>query len=170
MTRLRDIPSLLGLTWRLPAVLAGLAIVISIALAVVFDVTQIPLLLAILGLSFAVVFSAMFVVVGLAVLSEPWIWSGIERGFNRLLEIVFRLPAVSTGKEGLIGSRGIVIEDFRASENEPAKGRIRVAGESWAAIAVSSGSQLVIGQEVIIREVRGLVLFVEPSPARGLAL
>ncbi|MEI2421123.1 NfeD family protein, partial [Arthrospira platensis SPKY2] len=124
------------------AVLAGLAIVISIALAVVFDVTQIPLLLAILGLSFAVVFSAMFIVVGLAVLSEPWAWSGIERGFNKLLEIVFRLPAVSTGKEGLVGSRGVVIEDFRASENEPAKGRIRIAGECWSAIARSSGPEI----------------------------
>ncbi len=169
MTRLRDIPVLLGLTWRLPAVLAGLAIVTSIAIAVIFDVTRISLLLAILGLTFAAVFSAMFVVVGLAVLSKPWVWSGIERAFNRLMEIVFRLPAVSTGKEGLIGSRGVVIEDFRASESEPAKGRIRISGECWSAIARSSGPEFLIGQEVIVREVRGLTLLVEPGPRSHLA-
>ena len=168
MPRQREITTLRDLTWHLPAVLAGVAIVISIALAVVFGVTQPMLLFTIVGATYAILFLAMLVAVGLVALNDPWVWDRVERASNRLIGFVFRFPAVSTGEEGLIGSRGVVTEDLGSSESGVAKGRVRVAGESWAAVASSSATKLEIGQEVIVRGLRGLTLVVEASPRGNL--
>ena len=163
MPRQRDIPILRDLTWHLPAVLASFAIVMGIVLAFVLGVTQPLHILAIVGASFAFLFSAMFVVVGLFALFDPWVWDGVERASRRLIGFVFRFPAISTGEEALIGTRGVVIEEFGGSESDQTEGRVRVGGESWAATAPSSMTKLVIGQEVIVRSVRGLTLVVEAS-------
>ena len=143
--------------------LAGFAIVMGIAFAFVLGATQPLHILAIVGASFAFLFSAMFVVVGIFALFDPWVWDWVERASNRLIGLIFRFPAISIGEEALIGARVVVIKEFGGSESDLAKGRVRVAGESWAATAPSSMTKLVIGQEVIVRGVRGLTLVVEAS-------
>jgi membrane protein implicated in regulation of membrane protease activity len=163
MTRQRNIPTLRDLTWHLPAVLAGLAFVISIGLVVAFGVSQPLLLLAIFGGSLIVVLSAAVIVIGLVALNDPWVWDKVEGASNRLIAFVFRFPRVSTGEEGLVGRRGIVIEGFESLEGDLSKGRVRVAGESWAAIVISSATRLSIGEEVVVRSVHGLTLIVEAS-------
>lgn len=168
MARQQDFPTLRDLTWHLPAVLVGLALVVSVAIAVVFGVSQPMLLLGLLGGSLVVVFSAAFIVIWLLALNDPWVWDNVERASNRLISFVFRLSDVSTGKEGFVGRRGVVTVGF-ASLDGVVKGRVRVAGESWAAIAASSATELSPGEEVIVRDVRGLTLVVEPSSIGGIS-
>ena len=64
----------------------------------------------------------------------------------------WRRPVVS-GREGLIGGRGVALEDFENS------GRIRVAGESWKARTLQPVRK---NQAVQVTRVEGLVLHIEP--------
>jgi len=64
-----------------------------------------------------------------------------------------RRPVVS-GREELIGSTGIVLEDFSGT------GRIRIHGEIWSA---HCGEPLHAGQAVRVAALKGLVLWVEPE-------
>lgn len=56
-----------------------------------------------------------------------------------------------TGQEGLLGQRGRMLS----------AGRARVLGEIWR---VRSSQPLTPGQEVVVRQVEGLTLMVEPAP------
>lgn len=161
----REIPTLRDLTWHLPALLATIALVASSIIAFVFGVTRPLHLLAIFGGSLAAVFLAAFVAISILAVSDPWVWDTVERVSNRLIELMFRLPGASTGEEGFVGRRGVVIEAFRASDGDPAKGRVRVSGESWAAVADPPTTELSNGEEIIVRKVRGLTLVVERSAA-----
>lgn len=81
--------------------------------------------------------------------------------FFVVLTVVFRSHKknIVTGKEGLIGSHGIVIEMM----NEQIA--VRVLGEIWAA---TSTARLQIGEEIIVTQIKGLVLTVEPlNETRG---
>lgn len=64
---------------------------------------------------------------------------------------------VRTGKEGLVGMRGEVLEPFTPN------GRVRVRGELWRAELVSGSAQPPAGAEVAVREVEGLRLRVEAT-------
>ena len=94
------------------------------------------------------------------VLDEPWTWVVVVVG--GLLEIAEswlyirwsqrRRPHV--GVEALVGRRAIVAADCRPH------GQVRVAGELWQARCDAGASA---GDEVVIREVDGLTLVVEPA-------
>jgi len=62
---------------------------------------------------------------------------------------------VTTGREGFIGMKGTVKTPL-----EP-QGRIMVRGELWT--AVTTGKYLKKGDEVVIKKIEGLKLYVEPA-------
>jgi membrane-bound serine protease (ClpP class) len=65
---------------------------------------------------------------------------------------------VQTGVEGLIGSRGEVIETCDPT------GRVRLRGEIWHA---RCGSRAEVGETVTVTGVDGLTLQVEPGNGKG---
>ena len=94
------------------------------------------------------------------VLEEPWSWLVVVvGGLLELGESWFyirwsqkRRPDV--GVEALIGRRAVVSADCRPD------GQVRVAGELWHARCEAGASA---GEEVVVREVDGLTLVVEPA-------
>lgn len=66
----------------------------------------------------------------------------------------------TTGKEELIGARGVVVTALGAG----AEGMIRVHGELWRAVSASSAAE---GAAVRVVRAEGLKLFVEPMQAGG---
>lgn len=79
----------------------------------------------------------------------------IEVGESYLWWLYLKRIRVKTGVEAMAGRRAEVL-----SRCAPA-GNVRYAGESWR--AVSSGGEAEVGEAVVIREVRGLELVVEPT-------
>ena len=63
-----------------------------------------------------------------------------------------RHQRVTTGIEQLVGSMGTVLKDFEGS------GQVRVGSEIWEA---HSDQALAAGEDVVVREVKGLKLIVE---------
>jgi membrane protein implicated in regulation of membrane protease activity len=100
------------------------------------------------------------ILLALFALDEPWSWVVVAAG--GLLEVAEswlyirwsqrRRPAV--GVEALIGRRAVVAADCRPY------GQVRVAGELWQARCAAGAS---VGEDVVVREVDGLTLVVEPS-------
>jgi membrane protein implicated in regulation of membrane protease activity len=79
-------------------------------------------------------------------------------------ELVFwvrflRRYRVRTGREGLIGMRGEVLEEF----SPEGRGRVRVRGEIWRAELAPGGHRPAPGEEIRVRGVEGLRLRVEPG-------
>jgi len=66
---------------------------------------------------------------------------------------------VKTGKEALIGSKGIATSDLNP------KGEIRVMGEFWEATA--KDSQIVAGQAVEVVGMNGMFLVVKPAEQKA---
>ena len=64
---------------------------------------------------------------------------------------------VQTGAEGMLGKKGLVIEDI-----DP-EGKIQYATETWCAMA--KGNKFSKGDQVKISGTRGLMLLVEKIPA-----
>lgn len=69
------------------------------------------------------------------------------------LRKTFRLSRL--GREALIGARAVVEVALAP------RGQVRVAGELWRAQAVGSAESIPPGTRVIVRDLRGLTLFVE---------
>jgi membrane-bound serine protease (ClpP class) len=93
------------------------------------------------------------------VLDEPWNWVAVGAGAAwELGETVLivrwsqRRQAV-VGAETLVGRRAMVASDCMP------EGQVRVGGELWRAQCRGGAS---VGDEVIVREVDGLTLVVEP--------
>jgi membrane protein implicated in regulation of membrane protease activity len=93
-------------------------------------------------------------------LDEPWSWVVVAvGGMLEVAESWFyirwsqrRRPDV--GVEVLVGRRAIVSADCRPH------GQVRVAGELWQARCEAGAAA---GQEVVVREIDGLTLVVEPA-------
>ncbi|MGH8166895.1 MAG: NfeD family protein, partial [Woeseiaceae bacterium] len=68
-----------------------------------------------------------------------------------LLKLRRRGPV--TGRGSIVGGTGIAMEDFNG------KGKIWLEGESWQAV---SSTPIVKDQQVVVREMDGLILHVEP--------
>ena len=93
------------------------------------------------------------------VLEEPWSWVAVGVGASwEVAETVLivrwsqrRQSAV--GAEALVGRRAIVASDCMP------EGQVRVVGELWRARCRGGAS---VGDEVVVREVDGLTLVVEP--------
>jgi membrane protein implicated in regulation of membrane protease activity len=81
-----------------------------------------------------------------------------ERRHGPLVGSRFYAPSV-TGPEAMLGRRGVVL---RACVPE---GTVRVGGELWAARSLVE-LRLSEGAEVIVRDVEGLCLLVEPLPPK----
>ena len=93
------------------------------------------------------------------VLDEPWTW--IVLGIGAVLEVLetgffvwwSKRRRATVGAETLVGRRAVVSTDCVP------EGQVRVAGEIWGA-RCDVGARA--GDEVIVRELDGLVLVVEP--------
>jgi membrane-bound serine protease (ClpP class) len=70
------------------------------------------------------------------------------------MAIKTRLSKPTTGREGLVGSKGIVISTLAL------EGQVKLHGEIWQAI---SDSQIEKGEKIIVKQIDGLVLKVEKS-------
>ncbi len=94
------------------------------------------------------------------VLEEPWSWvivglgAAVELGETALLFWWSKRRRAVVGAEALVGRRALVSVDCRPD------GQVRVAGEIWGA-RCEAGAR--VGDEVVVREVRGLLLVVEPT-------
>ena len=97
---------------------------------------------------------------GVFVLEEPWNWVVVAVGAT--LEIAetglfvwwSKRRKAAVGTETLVGRRAVVSVDCRPH------GQVRVAGEIWQA-RCDAGAD--VGDSVVVREVRGLMLVVEPA-------
>jgi membrane-bound serine protease (ClpP class) len=81
---------------------------------------------------------------------------GLITAFLMTIALRARHNKVVTGEQGLIGEHGVV-----RSPMTPA-GKVFVRGMLWDAIATT---ELEVGQQVVVRNVKDLVLQVEPAPA-----
>ena len=66
---------------------------------------------------------------------------------------------VKTGREAMLGKKGLVVEDI-----DP-EGKVQYANEIWDATA--GGSRFLKGEQVKIMGIRGLVLLVEKMPGEA---
>ena len=97
---------------------------------------------------------------GVFVLEEPWNWVVVAVGAT--LEIAetalfvwwSKRRKAAVGTETLVGRRAIVSVGCRPH------GQVRVAGEIWQARCEAGAD---VGEAVVVREVRGLTLVVEPA-------
>jgi len=64
----------------------------------------------------------------------------------------------TTGKEALVGERGIALTKFKPASNGWATGQVRVHGEIWKAISQDAINP---NEEIVVRGVEGLTLKVE---------
>jgi membrane-bound serine protease (ClpP class) len=80
---------------------------------------------------------------------------GFITAFLMSIALKARRNKVVTGAQGLVGETGI------AQTPLSPRGKVFVHGELWDAV---SSSDLAMGQLVIVREVAGLTLRVDPSP------
>jgi membrane-bound serine protease (ClpP class) len=104
----------------------------------------------------------LFVAVLLAVLvlDEPWSWVAVglgaawEIGETALLVWWSKRRRAVVGAEALVGRTAVVAADCMP------EGQVRVAGELWRA-RCDAGARA--GDEVVVREVDGLTLVVEPA-------
>ena len=95
------------------------------------------------------------------VLDEPWSWIVVVAGGTLELGESWlyvwwsqrRRPAV--GVEALVGRQAVVASDCRP------EGQVRVAGELWGARCDEGASA---GETVVVADVDGLTLVVEPLP------
>lgn len=141
----------------LPVSYAGLAL---LGLAVVFFVAEILVvskgLLALAGAVSLVLGSIMLfdsddelMRVSVSVLLPTVIGVLIFFGTVTYLAVRSQIRRASTGQEGMVGMVGLVAE----------QGKVKIMGELWQA---RSDTPLILGQQVMVRSVNGLVLEVEP--------
>ena len=103
---------------------------------------------------------AISILLAVFVLEEPWNWVAVAAAASTTRSARWSLPPrtwrrrrVAVGTETLVGRSAVVSTDCMPD------GQVRVAGEIWRARCdVGAG----IGAEVVVREVRGLTLVVEP--------
>ena len=92
-------------------------------------------------------------------LEEPWSWVAIGLGVaweiaeSTLVVRWSQRKKVHVGVEALVGRRAVVATDCTP------EGQVRVVGELWRAHCEAGASA---GDEVVVREVNGLTLVVEP--------
>lgn len=98
--------------------------------------------------------------VAVLLLEEPWSW--VVVGLGAAWEVAETVLIVRwsqrrrsvVGAEALVGRRAVVAADCMP------EGQVRVVGELWRARCAGGA---VAGDEVVVREVDGLTLVVEPA-------
>jgi membrane protein implicated in regulation of membrane protease activity len=99
------------------------------------------------------------ILLAVLVLEEPWNWVAVGLGTAwEAAETAFlvrwsRLRSSDVGTEALVGKRAVV------SAACVPEGQVRVVGELWRARCRGGAA---VGDEVVVREVDGLTLVVEP--------
>jgi membrane protein implicated in regulation of membrane protease activity len=94
------------------------------------------------------------------VVEDEWVWvvllAGllIEVGETTLFVWWSKRRRATVGVDTLVGRRAVVAVDCRP------EGQVRVAGEIWHAICPAGAA---VGDEVVVRAVKGLTLEVEPA-------
>ena len=102
---------------------------------------------------------ALTILLAVFVLEEPWNWVAVAFGATfELAESGFLIwwskrRRVAVGAETLVGRRAIVSADCMP------EGQVKVVGEIWRARCDTGAG---VGSPVVIREVQGLTLVVEP--------
>ncbi len=96
------------------------------------------------GLAISVEFTIGISLIIVALIAAVIFYFGVKAQFER----------VKTGKEALIGSKGIATTDLKP------KGEIRVMGEFWEAVA--KDTTISIGQTVEVVGMQGMLLVVKP--------
>ena len=103
---------------------------------------------------------ALSILLAVFVLEEPWNWVAVAFGASfELAESGFLIwwskrRRVAVGAETLVGRRAVVSVDCMP------EGQVKVAGEIWRAHCDTGAG---VGAAVVVREVRGLMLVVEPD-------
>ena len=94
------------------------------------------------------------------VLEEPWNWIAVAVGITlEIGETLFffwwsKRRKATVGAETLVGRKAVVSVECRP------QGQVRIAGEIWQARCDAGAA---VGEDVVVREVDGLLLVVEPA-------
>ena len=103
---------------------------------------------------------ALSILLAVFVLEEPWTWIAVAFGASfelaesGLLIWWSKRRRAAVGAETLVGRRAVVSVDCMP------EGQVKVAGEIWRAHCDAGAG---VGSPVVVREVRGLTLVVEPD-------
>jgi membrane-bound ClpP family serine protease len=101
------------------------------------------------GLAISVELTLGITLIIVAVIVAVIFYVGVKAQFRR----------VKTGKEALIGARGIATSDLKP------KGEVRVMGEFWEATA--KNSEIVVGQAIEVIAMDGMSLVVKPAEQKA---
>ncbi len=98
------------------------------------------------------------IILAFTVLESPWRWVAIGvgllwEGFEIYVYLRWRKVKSMTGHEALVGTRGVAM-----TELDP-KGQAKIKGQIWS---VTSTEVTAKGEPVVVTEVEGLHLTVEP--------
>ncbi len=72
----------------------------------------------------------------------------------------FNKDRIRTNVEGMIGLQAIVTSEI---DNLEGIGQVKVSGQEWSARALYEGMRIPVGAVVIVRQVSGVKLIVEPQ-------
>jgi membrane protein implicated in regulation of membrane protease activity len=105
----------------------------------------------------------MGLVVGLLlaifVLDEPWSWLAVAVGAGWEIAESILIVRWSQRRRSVVGAEALVGRRAVVSADCMPEGQVRVAGELWKARCEAGAGA---GDEVVVREVDGLTLLVEP--------
>ena len=99
------------------------------------------------------------ILLAVLVLEKPWSWVAIGLGAAVELGETGLLIWWSKRRRAVVGAEALVGRIARVSADCLPEGQVHVAGEIWGA-RCEAGAR--VGDEVVVREVRGLLLVVEP--------
>jgi membrane protein implicated in regulation of membrane protease activity len=95
------------------------------------------------------------------VLDEPWSWVAVGLGASWEIGETAMLVWWSKRRRAVVGAEALVGRTAVVSADCMPEGQVRVAGELWRARCRAGAGA---GDEVVVREVDGLTLVVEPLP------
>lgn len=101
------------------------------------------------GLSIQAEVALAVIVLVIAILAAGILYTGLAANLSK----------IKTGKEALIGSRGVAITDLKP------KGEIRVMGEFWQATA--KDKWITNGERVEVVDMDGMFLVVKPTDGKA---
>jgi membrane-bound serine protease (ClpP class) len=103
------------------------------------------------GLSIQTEIAIAAIVFVIAILAAWILYKGLSAKFAK----------IKTGKEALIGSRGVAVTDLKP------RGEIRVLGEFWQAIIKDKAQGISNGEEVEVLGMEGMFLVVKPAEEKA---
>jgi membrane protein implicated in regulation of membrane protease activity len=95
------------------------------------------------------------------VLDEPWSWIAVGVGAAWEIAETGLLIWWSQRRKAVVGAEALVSRTAIVAADCMPNGQVRIAGELWQARCEAGAGA---GDEVVVREVDGLTLVVEPAP------